>query len=142
MALDEQQDSRLHFLDYWRVIRSRKEIVLAVILLVVVTGVSYTMTLPRIFMANARILVREDAMDVDVFERQFVAGYNPFFLKTQYEIIQSRPILHAVIENLNLQQLWGAKAGEEGWSAACHGLGCRSGATGEKRKARHGGSRR
>jgi succinoglycan biosynthesis transport protein ExoP len=115
MSTDEQQeDGRLHFLDYWRVIRSRKEIVLAVILLVVVTGVSYTLTLPKIYMANARIAVREDAMDMDVFERQYIAGYNPFFLKTQYEIIQSRPILYRVLDNLNLQQIWSEKEGEEG----------------------------
>jgi uncharacterized protein involved in exopolysaccharide biosynthesis len=68
MSTDEQQeDGRLHFLDYWRVIRSRKEIMLAVILLVVVTGMMYTFTLPKIYMATARISVREDSMDMDVF---------------------------------------------------------------------------
>ncbi|MFH0908934.1 MAG: polysaccharide biosynthesis tyrosine autokinase [bacterium] len=112
--MEDQQEAQLHFLDYWRVIRSRKEIIIAVVLLVVLTGVAYTLTLPRIYMANARILVREDAMDVDVFERQYVASYNPYFLKTQFEIIQSRPILNQVIDNLNLQQVWGSKLGEEG----------------------------
>lgn len=114
MSLDEQEESKLHFLDYWRVIRSRKEIVMAVILLVVVTGVSYTLTLPKIYMANARLSVREDSMDMDVFERQYVAGYNPYFLKTQYEIIQSRPILYLVLDNLNLQQIWGDKMSDDG----------------------------
>ncbi len=114
MAFDEQEESKLHFLDYWRVIRSRKEIVMAVILLVVVTGVSYTLTLPKIYMANARLSVREDAMDMDVFERQYNPGYNPYFLKTQYEIIQSRPILYQVMDNLNLQQTWGEKLNDDG----------------------------
>lgn len=114
MPLEEQDDNRLHFLDYWRVIRSRKEIVMAVILLVVVTGVSYTLTLPKIYKANARLSVREDAMDLDVFERQYVSSYNPYFLKTQYEIIQSRPILYQVMDNLNLQQLWGEKMNDDG----------------------------
>lgn len=114
MSIDEQQDNSLHFLDYWRVVRSRKEIILAVILLVVLTGMAYTLTLPKIYMANARISVREDALDVEVFERQFVPGYNPFFLKTQYEIIQSRPILYAVIQNLDLQNKWAEKYGAEG----------------------------
>ncbi len=114
MSLDEQQDNKLHFLDYWRVIRSRKEIILAVILLVVLTGTAYTFTLPNIYKANARITVREDSLDIDVFDRQYVQAYNPFFLKTQYEIIQSRPILYQVMDNLNLQQLWGEKYGESG----------------------------
>ena len=113
--MEQQQDeANLHFLDYWRVIRSRKEIILAVTLLVVVTGTAFTLMLPKHYMADARILVREDAMDVDVFERQMPPGYNPFFLRTQYEIIQSRQILYQVINNLNLQQVWGEKLNEDG----------------------------
>lgn len=110
--MDQQQaspDTSLHFLDYWRVIRSRKEIILAVMLLVVVTGVLYTMSLPRLYQAQARIQVREDVLDVPVFEREFVGGWNPFFLRTQYEIIQSRPILYAVAANLDLARVWGEK---------------------------------
>lgn len=107
-------ESNLHFLDYWRVIRSRKEVILAVMLLVVVTGTGVTLMLPKQYAADARILVREDNMDVDVFERQMPTGYNPFFLRTQYEIIQSRQILYQVINNLNLQQVWGEKIHEDG----------------------------
>src|SRR5262245_46763724 len=114
MSTEEQQEGQLHFLDYWRVIRSRKEIVIAVVLLVAVTGIGYTMMLPKIYASNARISVREDALDIEVFERQYVSSYNPYFLKTQFEIIQSRPILNQVIDNLNLQQVWGEKMGEEG----------------------------
>lgn len=114
MATDPQSESRLHFLDYWRVIKSRKEIILAVVLLVVLTGIFYTLTMPKIYRANARISVREDMLDVPVFERQFGTPYNPFFLKTQYEIIQSRPILYQVIQNLDLQRKWAAKFGAEG----------------------------
>lgn len=114
MSTDSQLENKLHFLDYWRVVKSRKEIILAVVLLVVLTGMAYTLTMPKIYMANARISVREDALDVPVFERQYMASYNPFFLKTQYEIIQSRPILYQVIQNLDLQQKWAAKYGAEG----------------------------
>lgn len=114
MSTDAQLDNKLHFLDYWRVIKSRKEIILAVMLLVVLTGMAYTLTMPKIYMSNARISVREDVLDVAVFERQYMSAYNPFFLKTQYEIIQSRPILYQVIQNLDLQQKWAAKYGAEG----------------------------
>lgn len=114
MSIDDSNESKLHFLDYWRVIKSRKEIILAVILLVVLTGMAYTFTMPKIYMANARISVREDSLDVAVFERQFMSAFNPFFLKTQYEIIQSRPILAQVIQNLDLQKKWADKYGAEG----------------------------
>lgn len=114
MEQTSSSESNLHFLDYWRVIRSRKEVILAVMLLVVVTGTGVTLMLPKQYAADARILVREDNMDVDVFERQMPMGYNPFFLRTQYEIIQSRQILYQVINNLNLQQVWGEKNNEDG----------------------------
>ena len=36
--MEESQETKQHFLDYWRVIRSRKEVILAVTLLIVITG--------------------------------------------------------------------------------------------------------
>ncbi|MBM4154766.1 MAG: polysaccharide biosynthesis tyrosine autokinase [Lentisphaerae bacterium] len=107
--MDQQQapDTSLHFLDYWRVIRSRKEIILAVMLLVLVTTVLYAYSLPPKYRAQARILVREDVLDVPVFEREFAGGWNPYFLKTQFEIIKSRPIMYTVAANLDLARLWG-----------------------------------
>lgn len=105
--MENDQDTSLHFLDYWRVIRARKEIILAVTLLVVITGAAYTFTLPRIYMAEARIEIRPDALDVDVFSPQQTIGYNPFFLRTEFEIIRSRSTLTQVVRDLNLQAEWG-----------------------------------
>lgn len=107
--MEQSNEAQLHFLDYWRVIRSRKEVILAVTLLVVLTGTGVTFMLPKKYAATVRILVRQDATDIDVFERQFSAAYNPFFLRTQYEIIKSKPILYEVIRNLNLQEAWGLR---------------------------------
>jgi hypothetical protein len=60
-------DHTLHFLDYWRVIRDRKEVILAVALLTIVTGTAYTLMMPKKFTATTQLEVREDAMDVDPF---------------------------------------------------------------------------
>jgi len=111
---ETQEQSQLHFLDYWRVIRSRKEIILAVVLLVVLTGSAVTFMLPRIYMAEARIKIEQDNLDIDVFQQQMAMGYNPFFLRTQYEIIQSKPILYEVIRNLDLRSVWGREQDEAG----------------------------
>ncbi len=102
----------LHFLDYWRVIRSRKEIVLAVAILVVLTGTVYTLMLPNIYASSVRISVSEDAPEINPFAAQqnYYSTYNPYFLRTQFEILQSKPIIYEVVNRLNLQQEWG-KAG-------------------------------
>jgi len=109
----EQQSGTLHFLDYWRVIRSRKEIVLAVAILVVLTGTVYTLMLPNIYASSARIAVSEDAPTINPFAAQesYYSSYNPYFLRTQFEVLQSKPILYEVINRLNLRAEWG-KGGE------------------------------
>lgn len=105
----EQQSGSLHFLDYWRVIRSRKEIVLAVAILVVITGTVYTLMLPNIYASTARIKVSEDVPEIAPFAAQqsYYSSYNPYFLRDQFEILQSKPMLYEVINRLNLQEEWG-----------------------------------
>lgn len=109
----EQQGSTLHFLDYWRVISSRKELVLAVAFLVVLTGTVYTLLLPNIYASSARISVSEDSPEINPFagQQNYMTSYNPYFLKTQFEILTSKPILNEVINRLSLQVEWG-KNGE------------------------------
>ena len=111
MSEPQKKETTLHFLDYWRVIRSRKEIVMAVLFLVVITGTAYTFTLPKIYAAEARIQVNNDSVDIDPFNPSTggVRAYDPYFLRTQFEIIQSKPILYEVINRLNLQEIWGKK---------------------------------
>lgn len=112
---EETQTTTLHFLDYWRVIRDRKEVILAVALLTIVTGTAYTLMMPKKYTAITQLEVLEDEMDVDpFFNRQSGRlGYNPFFLMTQQKRMTSRPILTQVIRNLNLQRLWGLQLNED-----------------------------
>ncbi|MBM4153179.1 MAG: polysaccharide biosynthesis tyrosine autokinase, partial [Kiritimatiellaceae bacterium] len=111
MSETQKKETTLHFLDYWRVIRWGKEIVLAVLFLVVITGTVYTFTLPKIFAAQARIQVNNDTVEIDPFQSSMNLPrvYDPYFLRTQYEIISSKPILYEVIKRLNLQEIWGKK---------------------------------
>jgi len=100
-------ESRLHFLDYWRVIKTRKVIILLVFLLVVLTVFTVTLFQPKIYLAATRIKVEQEKPTVQVFEATPMANYDPYFLRTQYEIIQSQKILYPVIERLGLQKAWG-----------------------------------
>ena len=55
---------KLHFLDYWRIIRIRKTVILAVFLLVVITATLVTFILPESFASTALIRVERDATDI------------------------------------------------------------------------------
>src|SRR5678815_4646530 len=94
---------KLHFLDYWRIIRIRKTVILAVFLLVTITTTVVTFILPKSYSSTVRIRVEKDAPDVQGIgmERQS-GGYDPYWMQTEFETIQSKSILHQVITNLNL----------------------------------------
>jgi capsular exopolysaccharide synthesis family protein len=100
------QEARLQFLDYWRVIKTRKAVVFAVFLLVVLVATTVTFLQPKIYASACRIKVEQEKPTVDVFSANYVPSYDPYFLRTQYEIIQSQKILHPVIEKLNLIKVW------------------------------------
>ena len=106
------QESKLHFLDYWRIIRIRKTVILAVFLLVVITATLVTFILPESFAAAARIKIERDVPDISgPGGSSYIAGgpYDPYFIQTEFEVIQSERVLSKVIEQLNLNQIWGVK---------------------------------
>ena len=107
------QESKLHFLDYWRIIRIRKTVILAVFFLVFITATLVTFILPESFAGVASIRVERDQSDISgVLQNQgFNAPYDPYFINTEFELIQSEVILNPVIEKLNLTREWAAKDG-------------------------------
>src|SRR5712675_232387 len=105
-----QAESKLHFLDYWRIIRIRKTVILAVFLLVVITATLVTFILPESFASTARIKIERDVTDIEgMAGNRMNMGYDPFFIQTEFEAIQSEVILGKVIDLLDLNTLWGAK---------------------------------
>src|SRR5437899_4691594 len=102
-------ESKLHFLDYWRIIRIRKTVILAVFLLVAITTTLVTFILPESFSSTVRMKVEKDA-GVGGFEGRNVApGFDPYWVQTEFETIQSKLILNQVITNLNLNKKWAEK---------------------------------
>ena len=99
-------EAKLHFLDYWRIIRIRKTVILAVFLLVVITATIVTFILPEAYSSKARIKVERSGSDVSgVDGHQSMSGvYDPYFIQTELELIQSEIILDKVIERLDLNE--------------------------------------
>ena len=105
------QEAKLHFLDYWRIIRIRKMVILAVFLLVAFTATLVTYILPESYASFARIKVERDASDIQGFTEGpgYRQPYDPYFIQTEFEVIQSEKILGSVIELLDLNTVWGRK---------------------------------
>jgi len=105
------QEARLHFLDYWRIIRIRKTVILAVFLLVVITATVVTLMYPESYAAKASIQVEQERPDINVngVQGNINGDYNAYFLLTEFETIQSQPVLSRVSEKLDLKNVWGKK---------------------------------
>src|SRR5688572_2670818 len=93
--LSPAPETKLHFLDYWRIIRVRKTVILAVFLLVVITTTLVTMILPESYASTARIAVEKDSPDIEGLEgRPVYSMHDPYFIQTEFEKIQSKSVLH------------------------------------------------
>src|SRR6185369_8843910 len=109
-----QTETKLHFLDYWRIIRIRKTVILAVFLLVVLTTTAVTFILPETYMSTARIEVGKDTPDIgSIIGNQAPQAYDPYFIQTEFEKIKSQKVLNQVIKDLNLREVWAKRYGTE-----------------------------
>lgn len=99
-------DTKLHFLDYWRIIRIRKTVILAVFLLVVLTTTAVTFILPETYSSTVRIEVGKDTTDIAplLYGSQSQNSFDPYFIQTEFEKIKSRLVLDDVITELSLQE--------------------------------------
>ncbi len=99
----ETSEVKLHFLDYWRVVRVRAGLITLVFLLVMITAGVTTYFLPRQYLAKVSMEVSPDNnKPLDVFGASPVRTYDPAFVATQFEILRKSKILYPVIEQLDL----------------------------------------
>src|ERR1700745_178423 len=100
LKVQPPQETKLHFLDYWRIIRIRKTVILAVFLLVVITATLVTYILPESFSSTARIKVERDTSDIPgmLDPNSGTRAYDPYFIQTEFEVLQSELILGKVVD--------------------------------------------
>lgn len=102
---ESADESKLHFLDYWRVIRVRMPLIILTFLVVVITVSILTYFMARQYASTVTLEVREQDKEVHIFQNE--AGHvDPRFLTTQFQIIQQKEVLYPVIASLNLVQKW------------------------------------
>jgi len=110
LRVSPPQETKLHFLDYWRIIRIRKTVILAVFLLVVITATLVTFILPESYSSTAKIRVDRDSPDISLTDRAMPNGiYDAYFIQTEFETIRSRVVLERVIDQMDLNNAWGKK---------------------------------
>lgn len=102
------EEVKLHFLDYWRVIRIRWVLVLLAFLLVLITAAIFTYFQPREYQSSVFVEVKSTAENPRIFGQGDPNQpiHDPQLAPTVYQVIQRTGILYPVIEQLALQEKW------------------------------------
>ena len=108
------QDAKLHFLDYLRILRIRKAIIITVFLITFTIATVVTFILPESYSSTARIKIEPDTIaDIQGVSAgpgdATWAPYDPYFIQTAFEIIQDQVVLNKVIAKLDLNVEWGKR---------------------------------
>jgi capsular exopolysaccharide synthesis family protein len=107
-------ETKLHFLDYWRIIRIRKAIIITVFLITAIIATVVTFILPVSYSSTAQISIEPDSVS-DVSNMNGMTSpnsvYDPYYLETQLALLKGPEILDRVIDMLHLNEVWGKKYG-------------------------------
>jgi len=110
-------ESRLHFLDYWRIIRIRKVIIISIFFITTIIATLVTFMMKPAYSSTAEMKIEEDMVsDISTFNSGpgDNAPYDPYFMETEIKVIQGDVVLTKVVDALNLNVEWGKKFNPDG----------------------------
>src|SRR3954466_3561477 len=98
----QTEEVKLHFLDYWRVVRVRWVLILLAFLLVLITAAVVTYFQPREYKSSAFIEVRSTAENPRIFTGGdgTIPVHDPQLAPTVFQVIQRTGVLYPVIDEL------------------------------------------
>jgi len=110
----DSSELKLHFLDYWRVIRVRLPLIILVFLLVLITAGVYTYFTTKKYRSTATMQIKQTDTTMTVFQNGGANGdhTDARFIPTQFKIMEQKEMLYPVIDALGLQQKWGINSKE------------------------------
>ena len=84
-------ETKLHFLDYWRIIRIRKAIIITVFLITAIIATAVTYILPVSYSSTSQIKIEPDTgSDIPSMNSMSSVSpaYDPYFLQTELDLLQ------------------------------------------------------
>jgi polysaccharide biosynthesis transport protein len=106
----QQNETSLHAVDYWQVIKNRYGVILLTLLLVFMTAAVITYVMPKKYESYATIELKPREKTVDPLGGVVRAAgptMTATFFGTEFEKIKSRNSLSKVIDKLDLANKWG-----------------------------------
>ena len=93
---------------FWQIIKVRFVTILLVFLLTAVTTTVVSFLLPKTYMSMSRITVEKDTSDIAPLNgiQSGATAFDPYFIQTEFEKIQSQKVLDKVVTECNLTEAW------------------------------------
>ena len=93
---------------FWQIIKVRFVTILLVFLLTAVTTTVVTFLLPKTYMSMSRISVEKDTSDIAPLNgiQSEATAFDPYFIQTELEVIQSQKVLDKVVAKCGLTEKW------------------------------------
>jgi polysaccharide biosynthesis transport protein len=97
------EEKRVHLLDYWRIVRRRRWIIIAAVSLVVAVVATRSFMARPIYRATAQIEIGSENLKVLSFQEGLtVDTSDPQYYQTHYELLKSDTLMKKVIERMKL----------------------------------------
>lgn len=97
---EEQEEEEMHLRDYLLIIKKRQMIILTVLGIIFFTTVIATFTATPFYSSSSQVLIERNRANTGLEYQSY--SYEPDFLDTQTEIIQSTNVARKVVEKLKL----------------------------------------
>ena len=93
---------------YWRIIQFRLVTILLVFLLTAVTTTVVSFLVPKTYMSMTRISLEKGTSDIEPLNgmQSGETAFDPYFIQTELEVIQSQKVLDKVVAKCNLAEKW------------------------------------
>jgi capsular polysaccharide biosynthesis protein len=93
---------------YWQIIKVRFVTILLVFLLTAVTTTVVSFFMPKTYMSMSRISLEKDTSDIAPLNgiQSGETAFDPYFIQTELEVIQSQKVLDKVVSKCRLTNVW------------------------------------
>src|SRR5437773_870735 len=104
-GVDPNAENEVHLLDYWRAVRKRLWLVIAITALITTLSLIYVARKPDVFEASARVQVDLENPAALVGKTPYFIGpaNDPVYFNTQLQILTSPGLMRRVVKTLDLE---------------------------------------
>jgi succinoglycan biosynthesis transport protein ExoP len=104
-GVDPNAENEVHLLDYWRAVRKRLWLVIAIVVLITTLSLIYVARKPDIYEATARVQVDLENPAALVGKTPYFIGpaNDPVYFNTQLQILTSPGLMRRVVKTLDLE---------------------------------------